>query len=88
MFPPDIESKITKDFKNEATDARNILEEYSKKPTASLRIIRCLLALSKGDIGKLREFYDAAGGDWRDVILWAEYDKAANRIADYNNPFD
>ncbi|MBK8869636.1 MAG: hypothetical protein IPN19_00975 [Elusimicrobia bacterium] len=79
MFPLDIESQITKEFKNEANDARNILEEYRKQPVASLRTIRCLLALSKGDIEKNKGSYDTAKGDWRDLILWAEYDKDANR---------
>ncbi len=51
------------------------------------RIVRCCLALSKGDINLLRHNVTQALNDYRDIIYWAEYDPNDGRIHDFNNPF-
>ena len=40
----------------------------------SNRIIRCLIFLSKNSVEKLKENINSAKIDWRDIILWAEYE--------------
>jgi hypothetical protein len=50
------------------------------------RVVRCILELAAGDIGRLRHFVEQAVKDYRDVIYWAEYD-SRRRIHDFNRPF-
>ncbi len=51
---------------------------YRDKP--SNRIIRCIIHLASGDVNKMEQLFQVALKDWRDVILWAEYDEHGNRV--------
>ncbi|MBL8897378.1 MAG: hypothetical protein JNM84_07110 [Planctomycetes bacterium] len=37
------------------------------------RIAAAILKLANGDLARLYQMIDAAEGDWRDVLAWAEY---------------
>jgi hypothetical protein len=37
------------------------------------RVQRAILMLAEGDLDRLRHYVQAATGDWRDVLWWAEY---------------
>ena len=87
MILPDIDSRIIAQYGKEADAARNILSEFSSKPGASPRVIRCILYLAAGDIRKLREYRETAEQDPRDVIYWAENRKDGERLRDFNEPF-
>lgn len=87
MFAPDVEKKIDDLFGNEAMKARGILGDAFTSDDTSQRVIRCILILGKDSLANLQEAANVAKDDYRDVIAGAEYDKAGNRIADYNKPF-
>ena len=57
----------------------------------SSRIIRCIIYLSENSIEKLRENINSAKIDWRDIILWAEYENDEKNEPklkrDFNKPF-
>lgn len=95
-FPEDIKEFIRKNFK--AEDYHNalmllydyesaIMQNFKFKRT-SFRLSRCLLYLSAGDIERLREEIKNSG-DYRDLIMAAEYDVNwnGNMIRNFNNPF-
>ena len=49
--------------------------EYEKE-----RVHLAILKLSAGDTNKLLQYIQAAKGDYRDMLLWAEYDKDRKEI--------
>ena len=55
------------------------------------RIIRCVLYLSEDNIEELKANINFAKVDYRDVILWAEYDLDSNNspvlVRDFSKPF-
>ncbi len=55
------------------------------------RIIRGVLFLADRDMQKLRLYIDAAIGDPRDIMFWAEYknydDQFPLHLRDFNKPF-
>jgi hypothetical protein len=57
----------------------------------SNRIVRCLIFLSENSVDKLKENINLAKIDWRDIILWAEYENnEKNEVIfkrDFNKPF-
>jgi hypothetical protein len=94
MLPADIRKRIHTDFEPErANIIESDLEEfeirfvevYKDKP--SPRIFRCLLYLASGDEISLARYSEVALSDWRDIILWAEYDKDQNRVFNGNRRF-
>ncbi|MFW9993946.1 MAG: hypothetical protein ACFFD4_18020 [Candidatus Odinarchaeota archaeon] len=94
MINPDILRKIGCDYGQEKKSmvlamledfTMKFAEIYKDKPGS--RIIRCILQLSEGKEEKLTHYIQAALEDWRDVILWAEYDKNDNKIFDGNKKF-
>jgi hypothetical protein len=84
---PDILAQIEKDFGPHARRARQRLEAYSGPET--LRVLRCVLFLAKGEIDFLP---DLIVTDYRDLIFWAEYVGHASphprKVRDFNEPFD
>ena len=57
----------------------------------SYRIIRCIIFLSESSLDKLKENINSAKIDWRDIILWAEYEYNEKNEPifkrDFNKPF-
>jgi hypothetical protein len=63
-----------------------LLQAYSGPETD--RVQRCVLYLSGGEPEKLKHFLQTAQSDYRDVILFAEYDSASQRVRDFSRGFN
>ena len=90
-FPEDIKEFIRNNFKaEEYLKAITLLYDYQSAFTQfySFRLSRCLLYLSAGNIERLEEEIKSSG-DYRDLILAAEYDGIwdGNMMRNFNNPF-
>lgn len=94
MLPPDIRKRIRADFGPERADAvessltdfrMRFIEVYRETP--SPRIFRCILRLASGDEASLARHIHVTLTDWRDIILWAEYDKDRKRVFNGNRRF-
>jgi len=95
MSEDDITRRINADFGNDAEEALVVLHDATKAAAhlASARLIRCIVFLSRGDLKNLKKHIEAAVLDPRDVILWAEYEKMADRddfiqLRDFSNTFE
>lgn len=86
---PDIESRIAKDFSlPDREDAMALLDVlYRELRGDNARIVRCVIFLADGNKDKLVHFADRALLDFRDVILWAEYDEQNRQVRDFYQPF-
>jgi len=75
-FPADIETKLSEDFGEQAKTAMERISEYLNSQTREpVRTARCAIHLAHGSLEELERMLDEAIRDWRNVILWAEYDK-------------
>ncbi len=78
--------KIAQDFGDLADLALSRIEVLAEKfqevyrEPASPRIIRCVLRLASGDVASLDQYIGTCLKDYRDIILWAEYDPQGNRV--------
>jgi hypothetical protein len=95
IFKTDIIKRIETDFGDKSSDAFKILKNAIEKTEYlnSDRIIRCILYLAEKNIEKLKEHIEAAIGDPRDVMYWAEYInrdgfESAKRVRDLNKTFE
>lgn len=95
IFKIDIIDRIEADFKEKSSEVIKILKKAIEKNEYlnSDRIIRCIIFLSEKNIEKLKEYIEAAIGDPRDVIYWAEYIgydsfESAKRVRDLNKTFE
>ena len=57
------------------------------KKLSSDRIVRCIVFVANGDLNRLEKAIDLAKEDYRDLIVWAEYDEKNERVRDFSNPF-
>ena len=77
MFAPDIIEKIKRDFDSpdEADLALSVLADFvdQNQDLSTDRILRCIVFVANGDIDKLEKAIDLASTDYRDLIVWAEY---------------
>jgi hypothetical protein len=63
---------VSREFKDSDRDTVvELLESYAG-PEAD-RVRWDILELSKGDVGKVRDYINAAQTDYRDILYWAEY---------------
>jgi hypothetical protein len=85
--PPDIAARIEQDFDPGALDGICRLLQPLVDEGLGDRVVRCILILSSGEIGRLQHNVEQALLDYRDVIYWAEYD-ANRRVFDFNFPFE
>lgn len=86
MLPKDIENKIRRDFSNnEVVSVERLLLQYDGRE--SERVIRCIIHLSNGSYEKLKANIETAKMDYRDIILFAEYDLNNRKINDFTKPF-
>jgi hypothetical protein len=91
----DIKSRIEHDFGHaKVLDVLAKFDEFAHRfekiyhEKVSARIIRCVIKISEGDMDLLDRYIRSALLDWRDVILWAEYDKdGRTRIFSGNQSF-
>jgi len=88
-FPADIETKLAKDFGEQAKTAVERISEYlNSQKREPVRTARCAIHLAHGSLEKLERMLDEAMRDWRNVILWAEYDKGnESPQRDFQVPF-
>lgn len=79
----DIAKRIEKDFAADSEIARHIMSELQRTSQIfSDRVIRCIIALSKGSLPDLERNIAFALIDWRDIVVWAE-----EYNYQYNEPF-
>jgi uncharacterized protein YbaA (DUF1428 family) len=87
----DIWGKVNKDFETpeEAALALSVLADFvdQNKELSSDRIVRCIVFVANGDLNRLEKAIDLAREDYRDLIVWAEYDEKNQRVRDLSNPF-
>ena len=87
----DIWGKVNKDFETpeEAALAFSVLADFvdQNKKLSSDRIVRCIVFIANGDLNRLEKAIDLAREDYRDLIVWAEYDEKNERVRDFSNPF-
>ncbi|MHC4942739.1 MAG: hypothetical protein ACYTG7_06930 [Planctomycetota bacterium] len=91
MFRQDIIDKIHRDF-GSSDDAELVIEALSdfraRNPDIeSDRIIRCIVFVASGNLDTLEQAIELARTDYRDLIMWAEYNEKDQRIRDMNKPF-
>ncbi|MCB5973082.1 hypothetical protein LIT07_12075, partial [Flavobacterium psychrophilum] len=92
-LPSDILTQIEFQFAKNHKKVLQILEtELTENDFLnSNRIIRCIIFLSENSVEKLNENINSAKIDWRNIILWAEYENDQNNEPklkrDFNKPF-
>ena len=93
IIPNDILNQIQIQFEENYDIALElILSEFNFDDFLNKnRILRCVLYLSENNIEKLKTNINFAKIDYRDVILWAEYDLDSNSspvlVRDFSKPF-
>ena len=88
ILPYDIARRVVQDFPdpNDAAKVRDALELLDCPEPE--RIARCILHLSAGSVSDVTRYVSTAMRDYRDVILFAEYDRDDRRLHDFSRPFD
>ena len=82
----DIEATLAQDYPSESLSA--VLGSLAKyQDSERNRVIRCIIHLSGGDPQRISYFVGVAALDYRDVILWAEYDEKDRQVRDFSKPF-
>lgn len=88
---PDILGKIDRDFEDleDASLAQSVLADFvaQNEELAGDRILRCIVFVANGDLDILEKAVELALVDYRDLIVWAEYDASRNRVRDLSVPF-
>ncbi|MDJ0926860.1 MAG: hypothetical protein QNJ73_04335 [Gammaproteobacteria bacterium] len=86
-LPDDILVRIAADFGRDSVNGvvKLLAGYHGPEPQ---RVCRCILHLSAGSIDKLKHNVAEAAKDYRDIILFAEYDRDDNRLHDFTHGFD
>ncbi|UCD90697.1 MAG: hypothetical protein JSW04_04515 [Desulfobacterales bacterium] len=91
MLAQDILGKVNWDFEapDDAALALSVLQDFAEqnRKLASDRILRCIIFVAKGDLDVLDKAIGLAKTDYRDLIVWAEYDEKYERVRDLSTPF-
>lgn len=91
VIAADILERVTRGFDqpDEAQLALTLLEEFvQQNPELSgERLVRCIVQVANGDLELLGNAVRLATVDYRDLIVWAEYDEDRVRIRDLSQPF-
>jgi len=81
MLGDDVEARLAEVFAQEhqehLDEMRNALARYTGKETARVQL--AIITLSRGEPEELYRMVDAAQGDYRDVLFWAEYPDEVNK---------
>ena len=85
-IPVDIRARIDADFPKEEWEwvFRKLADYDGKEP---YRVMRCILHLANGSLSRLEAELKTANQDYRDSILFAEYNRANEQIHDFTKPF-
>lgn len=90
MLPEDVVARIGIEMETYAVEASRILDGVFKRVPEPARVVRCVLYLAEGDVGRLEELARHAQADY--VIFWAEYtdhDRPLPRqVRDFTKPFE
>jgi len=88
ILPHDILRRVVRDFPD-PDDAAKVHDELESLdcPEAA-RVVRCVLHLSAGSVSAVSRNVANAARDYRDAILFAEYDRDDRRLHDFSEPFD
>jgi len=89
-LPLDIIAKIERDFvKDEVAPVLDLLGELSVQNNGPFddRVLRCVVYPSHGTFSDLTRAIATARADFRDVILFAEYDANDERLRNLSQPF-
>ena len=88
----DIVEKVNQDFADpdETALALSVLADFAEQnqALASDRILRCMVFVANGDLDVLGKAMDLAMIDYRDLIVWGEYDENYQRVRDLSIPFE
>ena len=89
LYPTDIKNRIKIDFGKNSGDAIRQIQELiiSDKCFQSHRLVRALIFTGNKDIIHLKKMIKLARTDWRDLLMWAEYEHPETRIRDFNKEF-
>jgi len=91
MLAQDIIERLEWDFDDpeEAALATSVLKDFAEEnqELSNERILRCIVFVARGDLNRLGEAIDLAKIDYRDLIVWAEYDEKRERVRDLSVPF-
>jgi hypothetical protein len=73
LLEPQVERKLAATWPSQ--DARATVARYGTEPYEYEieRVRLAILKLSEGKLTELQRMTDAAKGDYRDVLMWAEY---------------
>jgi hypothetical protein len=83
----DIQERVATDFpRRDIGPAIALLEAFGGRE--SQRVLRCVVHLSDGSLERLHHYLRSAEVDYRDVILFAEYDQQNHRIHDFSFGFN
>ena len=92
MLAQDILGKVIWDFEtpDESDLVLTLLVDFTEQnpELASDRILRCIVFVAQGDLDTFDKAIDLATIDYRDLIVWAEYDGNYERVRDLSTPFD
>lgn len=82
---PDLEAEVRSTFGARADAAIEALGTYDagRGDDGANRVRRAIVALSNGDLGRLRHFTDQERRDYRDVLYWAENQPDAGEPRSY-----
>jgi hypothetical protein len=68
----DLARILQREFPGEAqAEVATLLEAYDGQE--AVRVMLAILKLAGGHVSRVREYLEAAGEDYRDVLAWAEY---------------
>ncbi|WP_272152104.1 elongation factor Tu [Tenacibaculum aiptasiae] len=89
LYPIDIIDKIKSDYRQNWNKAFSEIQKLiiSDESFRNNRIVRAIIHLGNKDIVNLEKVIEQAKKDWRDILLWSEYDKKEKRVRDFNNEF-
>lgn len=88
-LPQDIVVQIHRGFSgDEARAVAARLESMEGERDFSDRIARCIVFAAQGQMDLLEHAVALARSDYRDLIVWAEYDNHWQRLRDLSRPFE
>ncbi len=90
-MPPDIRRRIARDFSPADAGALRVDIETRRAANPAIfsdRVIRCVIHVANGDLQTAGRAVSLALTDWRDLIVWAEYDNTFDQqLRDLSMPF-
>jgi hypothetical protein len=92
VISKDIVEKVKRDFESpdDAALVLSLLDDFTEQrpDLAADRILRCMVFVANGDLDLFDKALDLARIDYRDLIVWAEYDEVFVQIRDMSVPFE